>query len=174
MLKCEKLCEIWDAMFPGFFSANGRTSPTQINCNEDEFLIFLPFSFSKVLQMSESLEPQDPFLQLKQCPVWLYYISSPEWLHIPWKPNQKWGSSAQWRLISHNRPNRPSKFPLTCIIALIFFLPYTESHCVSSASVSTSQWLECKSLQTGDNRAVRMSGLCRWLSLHEQLWWMYS
>lgn len=52
-------------MFPGFFSANGRTSPTQINCNEDEFLIFLPFSFSKVLQMSESLEPQDPFLQLK-------------------------------------------------------------------------------------------------------------
>lgn len=56
-------------MFPGFFSANGRTSPTQINCNEDEFLIFLPFSFSKVLQMSESLEPQDPFLQLKQCPV---------------------------------------------------------------------------------------------------------
>lgn len=166
-----KLCSSDDAnklretlCFPPFFffSANGRTSPTQINCNEDEFLIFLPFSFSKLLQMSESLEPQ-----LKQCPVWL-------WLHIPWKPNQKWGSSAQWRLISHNRPNRPSKFPLACIIALIFFLPHTESHCVSSASVSTSQWLECKSLQTGDNRAVRMSALCRWLSLQEQLWWMYS
>lgn len=43
--------------------------PHKSTVNEDEFLIFLPFSFSKVLQMSESLEPQDPFLQLKQCPV---------------------------------------------------------------------------------------------------------
>lgn len=116
------------------FSFQQMAERTQTNFNDGEFLISSPFSFTKVfflLQMSESLAPQDSFPRLNsiQIVIVFYQLWWLWWIHIPWKSNLKWIQSVQWRLRSHNRPNRRLKCPLTCITARFYF--FTLNHTAS-------------------------------------------
>lgn len=129
-----------------FFSANGKTWLTKTSLAYLLTLFFLYFTNVRITWATRL------FSLTKTASRWgWHYLSSLEWLHIPWKPNLKWIQSAQSRLLSLNRPNRRSKWPSTCIVALFLFLTlnHTASHQRAWAHRSDLNVSHCKLGTTG-------------------------
>lgn len=156
-----------------FLSVNGRTSLTKPTIMMVTSLFTHPLAFQKSFRLtSVRITWATRLFSLTKTAsrLWLYDVYqlsgvTPHYLKA--KPEVDSVTSV--------KPYRPQQTKQTLKVPInmhhsSFSLPSPESHYVSSASVSPSRWFECKSLKTRDNRAVRMSGLCRWLSLQGQLW----